>query len=117
MASSADIPSYEWRAPSPPPPWAEAKEEDNQKLKDVKHLLALKHKQVLDFWSKYRAKKRYSDELETIVKELKKDITLKDKILEEEGKQIEQMQDNITVLDNDLGAANKELNDTKKLLE
>ena len=112
MASFADMPSYAWRSPSPPPPWADAKEEDDKKLNDVKHLLALKHTQMLDFWSKYRANRRYSEELETIVKELKHDITLNDRILEAEGHYIEELQDTIVALKRELNDTNDQSNMT-----
>ncbi|MFM7981990.1 MAG: hypothetical protein ACKPKO_21995, partial [Candidatus Fonsibacter sp.] len=74
----------------------EVQDNDDQLVKDVKHALALKHKQMLFFWEKYRAKKRYSEELESCVQQYKKDIALKDNILEEEGNRIEEMQDNIS---------------------
>ena len=67
------------------------------------------------FWEKYRAKKRYSEELHRFVQQYKRDIALKDKILEEDGKMIEEMQGNISSLEHCLKETSHELEETKKL--
>ena len=117
MASSADMPSYEWCAPSPPPPWAEVKEEDDQQTKNLKDELARQYKNMLFFWEKYRAQKRYSEELYRFVQQYKRDIALKDKILQEEGNMIEEMQGNISSLEHRLKETSHELEETKKLFK
>ncbi|MFM7981322.1 MAG: hypothetical protein ACKPKO_18600, partial [Candidatus Fonsibacter sp.] len=86
-------------------------------LKGIKHLLALKHKHVLDCWSKYRANKCYSEELASFVNEIQKDIDMNDRILEEEGHSIEQLQDASVALKRELKETYERLNTTKKLLE
>ena len=91
--------------------------DDDEKLKGVKHLLALKHKQMLDFWSKYRAEKRHSNELALFVQQMKKDIELKDRILEKEGHYIEELQDTVADLEREVKETNEQLKTTKKRLE
>ena len=111
------VPSYEWRAPAPPPPWATVSDDDYQKTKNLKVEFAFQYNNMLFFWEKYRAKQKYCEELERFVQQYKEDIAKKDNIIEDEGKEIEEMQDEITDLDHQLSDTGDELEATRKLLE
>jgi hypothetical protein len=70
---------------SPPlaslPAWAQDQEDDDKKLKDVKALLSITTTRMLETHSEFLAKKRYSEELERYVTDMKKDIeTLKEEL-------------------------------------
>ena len=62
----------EWKGPSPLPPWAEKEYGDNENVQNLKDLLYIYNKDLRDVWSKYRAKLRYSEELERFVADMKK---------------------------------------------
>jgi hypothetical protein len=70
---------------SPPPAslpdWAKEENDDDQKLKNVKQLLSVTTAMMLETHSEFLAKKRYSEELERYVRDMKKEIeTLKEEL-------------------------------------
>ena len=67
--------------PASLPAWAQKQDDDDQKLKDVKQLLSVTTSRMLETHSEFLAKKRYSEELERYVTDMKKDIeTLKEEL-------------------------------------
>ena len=75
----SDLPSYDWRAPSPPPPWTTVSDDDDRMTKNLKVEIAFQYKSTLFFWEKYRAKKRYSEELESFAQQYTKGHCVEEK--------------------------------------
>jgi hypothetical protein len=68
-------------APASLPAWAKEENDDDQKLKNVKQLLSVTTTRMLETHSEFLAKKRYSEELERYVRDMKKEIaTLKEEL-------------------------------------
>ena len=67
--------------PASLPDWAKEENDDDQKLKNVKQLLSVTTTRMLETHSEFLAKKRYSEELERYVTDMKKEIeTLKEEL-------------------------------------
>ena len=119
--------AHMYRSLHRPPPWAEVMEGDDEVLKRVQKLVLVQHAEHLATHSKLWSKNKQFQELnmffkfpenkiadlEALVKELKQDITLKDRVLFEEGNDIEEMKDTIVDLEREVS----QLEATKKLLE